>query len=242
MSSLHDRAADFLRPAEPTGPVPPVEAVLFDFSNTIFRLIDLEEWLRRFAEAADRTDRLEALGSEAIARDLTETYRLPEVQAAQKGRDLSAERHRAAIYAWWKEVDFIRGAEDTAYANLQAPGSWVPFPDTEPVLRALHAKGIKVGIVSDFAWDPRVHLACLGLDGLVGACVVSFEHGREKPDPELFRLACEALGADPAATLMVGDNAARDGGAAAIGARAYILPARPGTGERGLVHVLDFLP
>jgi HAD superfamily hydrolase (TIGR01509 family) len=241
VSSLHDRATDFLRPAEPIGPVPPVEAVLFDFSNTIFRLIDLEEWLRRFAEASDRSDRLEALGFEAIARDLTEAYRLPEVQAAQAGRDLSAEQHRAAIYAWWKEVAFIRGAEDAAYATLRAPDSWVPFPDTEPVLRALRAKGIKVGIVSDFAWDLRVHLDHHGLGDLVQAYVISYQHGREKPDPELFGLACEQLGADPKATLMVGDNAARDGGAAAIGARAYILPARPGTGERGLAHVLDFL-
>jgi hypothetical protein len=33
--------------AEMATPVPPVEAVLFDFRNTIFQMIDLETWLRR---------------------------------------------------------------------------------------------------------------------------------------------------------------------------------------------------
>jgi HAD superfamily hydrolase (TIGR01549 family) len=242
VSSLNDRAVDYLRPAKPSGPIPEIEAVLFDFSNTLFRLIDLEEWLRRFATAADRTDELEAAGIEAAARNLTETYRLAEVQAAQEGRDLSAEKHRAAMYAWWRHVDLIRGAEDTAYATLQAPDAWVPFPDTEPVLKALHDRRIRVGIVSDFAWDLKVHVDHHGLGDLVGAYVISYQLGKEKPAPELFLTACEQLGADPKATLMVGDNAARDGGAAAIGLRAYIVPARPGTGERGLAHVLDVLP
>lgn len=241
MSSLLARAVDFLQPAEPAGPIPEIEAVLFDFSNTLFHLIDLEDWLRRFAAAAGRTDQLEAVGIEATARSLTESFQLPEVEAAQEGRDLSPEQHRAAIYAWWQHVDLLRGAEDTAYATLQAPDSWVPFPDTEPVLKSLRDKGIPVGIVSDFAWDLKAHLDHHGLGDLVDSYVISYQLGREKPAPEMFLTACGQLGADPKATLMVGDNAARDGGAAAVGLRAYVLPARPGTGERGLAHVFDFL-
>jgi HAD superfamily hydrolase (TIGR01509 family) len=241
VSSLNDRAVDYLNPARPTGPLPEIEAVLFDFSNTLFRLIDIEDWLRRFATAAGRTDELETAGIEATARNLTETYRLREVKAAQEGRDLSAERHRAAMYAWWRHVALLRGAEDTAYATLQAPDSWVPFPDTEPVLKALRDKDIRVGVVSDFAWDLKIHLDHHGMGDLVDAYVISFQFGKEKPAPQLFETACEKLGVDPKATLMVGDNAARDGGAAAVGMRSYVIPARPGTGERGLAHVLDFL-
>ncbi len=36
-----------LTAAEMAAPVPRVEAVLFDFSNTIFQMIDLGTWLRR---------------------------------------------------------------------------------------------------------------------------------------------------------------------------------------------------
>jgi FMN phosphatase YigB (HAD superfamily) len=92
--------------------------------------------------------------------------------------------------------------------------------------------------VSDFAWDLRIHVAHRGLTDLIDGCVISYEIGREKPDLHLFLKACADLGADPRATLMVGDNPVRDGGAIACGLRAYIFPAEQRTGDRGLAEVL----
>jgi len=225
--------------AEMAAPVPPVEAVLFDFSNTIFQMIDLETWLGRVAAASGRTAVLEEAGAVAgTARQLRDAFRLPAVVALQEGRDLSSEQHRRAMRGWWEHVDFLRGVEETAYRELTAPDAWLPYRDTEPTLRALRARGLRIGIVSDFAWDLRVHLARAGLEDLVDACVISCEAGREKPDPQLFLKACADLGADPRATLMVGDNPVRDGGATACGMRAYILPAEQRTGDRGLAEVL----
>ncbi|MET9763767.1 HAD-IA family hydrolase [Streptomyces sp. NPDC006372] len=224
--------------AEMAAPVPPVQAVLFDFSNTIFQMIDLETWLRRVGSAAGRLAVLDEPGAVAkISEQLRAAFRLPCVVALQEGRDLSSERHRRAVWGWWEQVDFLRGAEEAAYRELTAPDAWVPYPDTEPVLRALHQRGMRVGIVSDFAWDLRTHLAHHGLDALIDTCVISYEQGREKPDPQLFLKACAGLGVDPRATLMVGDNPVRDGGAAACGLRTYILPAEHRTGERGLMDV-----
>ncbi|MFJ8108288.1 HAD family hydrolase [Streptomyces sp. NPDC096132] len=83
-------------------------------------------------------------------------------------------------------VDFLHGAEEAAYRELTAPDAWIHYPDTAPVLRALRRRGLRIGIVSDFAWDLRTHLAHLahhGLDALIDTCVVSYEQGREKPDP-----------------------------------------------------------
>lgn len=224
--------------AEMAAPVPPVQAVLFDFSNTIFQMIDLETWLRRVGSAAGRLAVLDEPGAVAkISEQLRVAFRLPSVVTLQEGRDLSSERHRRAMWGWWEQVDFLRGAEEAAYRELTAPDAWVPYPDTEPVLRALHQRGLRVGIVSDFAWDLRTHLAHHGLDALIDTCVISYEQGREKPDPQLFLKACAGLGVDPRATLMVGDNPVRDGGAAACGLRTYILPAEHRTGERGLMDV-----
>ncbi|MFI7502473.1 HAD family hydrolase [Streptomyces sp. NPDC049687] len=224
--------------AEKAAPVPPVQAVLFDFSNTIFQMIDLETWLRRVGSAAGRLAVLDEPGAVAkISEQLRAAFRLPSVVALQEGRDLSSERHRRAMWGWWEQVDFLRGAEEAAYRELTAPDAWVPYPDTEPVLRALHQPGLRVGIVSDFAWDLRTHLVHYGLDALIDTCVISYEQGREKPDPQLFLKACADLGADPRATLMVGDNPVRDGGAAACGLRTYILPAEHRTGVRGLMDV-----
>ncbi|HWN27004.1 MAG TPA: HAD-IA family hydrolase, partial [Actinomycetospora sp.] len=77
-----------------------------------------------------------------------------------------------------------------------------------------------------------------GLLDLVGAWVLSCEEGREKPAPELFRAACERLGADPRRTLMVGDNPVRDGGAVTAGLRAFVLAGEQRERERGLGDVL----
>ncbi|MFF4689808.1 HAD family hydrolase [Streptomyces sp. NPDC001307] len=107
--------------------------------------------------------------------------------------------------------------------------------------RALRDQDLRIGIVSDFAWDLRVHLAHHGLADLFDACVITYEMGREKPDPRLFRKACADLGTDPRTTLMVGDNPSRDGGATACGLRAYILPAEHRTGPHGLDQVLGLV-
>lgn len=228
--------------AQMAAPVPRVEAVLFDFSNTIFRMIDLETWLHRVGEATGRADLLNGPDAVAeISRQLCDAYRLPAVAALQEGRDLSAERHRAAMRGWWGHVDFLRGVEEAAYRELTAPDAWVPYADTESTLRALRERGTRVGIVSDFAWDLRIHLAHHGMDDLIDGYVISYELGREKPDPHLFLKACADLGVDPRATLMVGDNPVRDGGATACGLRAYIVPAERRTGERGLTEVLGLL-
>jgi len=225
--------------AEMAAPVPTVQAVLFDFSNTLFQMIDLETWLRRVGAAAGRLTALDQPDVVAeISDQLRAAFRLPSVVAVQEGRDLSSAQHRRAMQAWWEKVDFLRGAEEAAYRELTAPDAWVPYPDTEPVLRALRDRGLRIGVVSDFAWDLRTHLAHHGLDALVDTCVISYEQGREKPDPQLFLKACADLGADPRATLMVGDNPVRDGGAAACGLRTYILPSEHRTGERGLTDVL----
>ncbi|MGP4046270.1 HAD family hydrolase [Streptomyces sp. 2A115] len=224
--------------ADMAAPVPPVQAVLFDFSNTIFQMIDLETWLRRVGAASGRLAVLDKPGAVAeISDQLRAAFRLPPVVALQEGRDLSSEQHRRAMWGWWQQVDFLRDAQEPAYRELTAPDAWFPYPDTEPVLRALRERGLRVGIVSDFAWDLRTHLAHHGLDALIDTCVISYEQGREKPDPQLFLKACADLGADPRATLMVGDNPVRDGGAAACGLRTYILPAEHRTGERGLTDV-----
>ncbi|MFI1539221.1 HAD family hydrolase [Streptomyces anandii] len=229
--------------AETAAPVLPVRAVLFDFSNTLFRMIPLQTWLRRVGRASGRLALLDEPGAEAeISHQLRSAFRLPSVVALQQGRDLSAERHRQAMRGWWEHADFLRGAEETAYRELTAPDAWTPYPDTGPTLRALRARGLRVAVVSDFAWDLRTHLVHHGMDGLIDTCVISCEQGREKPDPHLFLKACADLGSDPRATLMVGDNPVRDGGASACGLRTYILPAENRTGERGLADILRLVP
>lgn len=220
-------------------PVPPIGAVLFDFSNTLFRLIPTADWLLRIAARTGRA--LDPAEAEAVAGEVAEAMELPGVAEAQVGRDLSPRRHRAAMDALFGQVPLLRGVEDAAYAELIAADAWVPYPDTAPVLRELRRRGLPVGIVSDFGWDLRVHLRRFGLEEEIGSVVLSCEVGREKPDPQLFLKACAELGAEPRRTLMVGDNPARDGGAVIAGLRAFVLAGEERTGERGLADVLRLL-
>jgi len=124
---------------------------------------------------------------------------------------------------------------------MREPDAWEPYDDTERVLKALSERHVKIGIVSDFAWDLRVHLDHYGLGDLVDTVVLSCEMAREKPDPAMFLTACRQLAANPRATLMVGDNPTRDGGAAACGLRTYLLPGGRHRTDRGLDHALGFL-
>jgi len=238
MRSLFDTPTfNFPPESELAAPVPPIEAVLFDFANTIFHVLPLPEWLRRVAVDAGRP----LDDPDVVAASLADAYQLPEVQAAQVGRDTDQAAHRRGMYAWWRQVDFLRGIEELAYDRMIADDSWVPYPDTGPVLQELRAREIPVGVVSDIAWDIRRHVVAAGLEELIGAYALSFEVGREKPDPQLFLKACADLGCDPRRTLMVGDNPSRDAGASATGMRAFILAGEHRIGERGLRQVLSLL-
>jgi FMN phosphatase YigB (HAD superfamily) len=242
MSSLYDSAlAHHAADSRGLEPLPSIEAVLFDFSHTLFRLVDVETWLRRVAVAAGREAELDDDVRDKAIGQLVDAYVLPEVTAAQAGRDLSPERHRQGMYEWWRRVDFLKGIESVAYDVIRAADSWVPYSDAGSVLRSLCEQGVKVGIVSDFAWDLGVHLEHWGLDAWVDDIVISYQEGCEKPDPAMFLKACQNLDVDPRTAIMVGDNPTRDGGAAAVGMRTYILPGEPRNDDRGLEHVLGFL-
>ncbi len=219
-------------------PVPPIEAVLFDFANTLFRMVPTDVYLRRVWAAAGR-DEADLDAAATIGR-LRAAALLPEVLAAQEGRDLSPRIHRESTRVWFGHVPQLAGIFDVAYDTILALDSWYAYDDTVPVVREAAAR-MPVGVVSDTIWDLRRDFAAVGLGDAVGAYALSFQLGCEKPDPRMFLKACADLGADPRRTLMVGDNPARDGGAAACGLRAFVLPAEPRTGERGLRDVLRLL-
>jgi len=61
----------------------------------------------------------------------------------------------------------------------------------------------------------------------VDAFVLSFEEGVVKPDKEIFAIACERIGVDPAETLMVGDSEEADGGARALGCEFALVDPLP---------------
>jgi 2-haloalkanoic acid dehalogenase type II len=97
----------------------------------------------------------------------------------------------------------------------------------------------KIGIVTNNRTaEQQEKLHHLGMSGLVDALITSEEVGVLKPDPRIYEVALARLGANPAETVMVGDNWQADVlGALAVGIRPLWLN-RTGA-ARPLVHVAE---
>jgi HAD superfamily hydrolase (TIGR01509 family) len=118
------------------------------------------------------------------------------------------------------------------------PNASMPYPDTADVLQRLKARGVKIGVISDIHYHLAPVFEYYGVAQFVDSYTLSFEHGIQKPDPRLFEIALEQLGVTAAESLMVGDRANRDGGAAAVGITTLILPPVPNYTARELDLVL----
>jgi HAD superfamily hydrolase (TIGR01549 family) len=97
------------------------------------------------------------------------------------------------------------------------------YEDALPVLGALRAQGLKLGLVSNTGRDLEEFVAHHRLD--VDAAIGSRTFGRTKPHPTIFRAVLERLEVDPADAAMVGDSPEDDvEGARAAGiASAFLL-------------------
>lgn len=83
--------------------------------------------------------------------------------------------------------------------------NWAVFPDVPEALRALRARGVRLGVLSNAPSDlPRL-LDRLGITPLVDFAVVSAVEGVRKPDSRIFRAALARAGVDPGAAVHVGD-------------------------------------
>jgi FMN phosphatase YigB (HAD superfamily) len=216
------------------------EAVLFDFSGTLFDDTSVLDPDDLEARARDRGVDLGGLsGAELIAAVLAHVDSAEGLRA-RVGCDLSAQVHRKV---WTRLIaesgPFGSDLADLVYDALTDPAAWTPYPDVAAVLSGLHERGTRLGVLSNIGWDIRPALADAGVLGLLDAVVLSCEHGLEKPDPALFALACDELGAPPGRVLYVGDDPVKDGAAVRAGLPVYLLPAeRSADRERGLSAVL----
>ena len=213
-----------------------VKGCMFDFNCTLFHLEDAESWLRAVIEDAgpdaDEVDvrtwarRLRDFG--AVPGGPAPRGAAPELMQLWRERDLDVVRHRAAYTGLlraaglpWPELI------DALYTRHTTAAAWQPYPDTAEVLRTLRQHGVRVAVVSNIGYDLRPVFRHHGLDGYVDTFVLSFEHEMQKPDPGMFRIACEHLGLTAADVAMVGDDRVADAGAAALGSPVHFVDPLP---------------
>jgi putative hydrolase of the HAD superfamily len=110
------------------------------------------------------------------------------------------------------------------YVRFATPAAWRIFEDVVPTLKALAARGLKLGVISN--WDERLRplLKRLRLAPYFAVMVVSREVGCSKPSGAIFGHAVRKLGLPPEAVLHVGDDRSMDvRGARAAGLSALLL-------------------
>ena len=117
-------------------------------------------------------------------------------------------------------------------SEFATDGLWMRVvPGSVDALRALADEGIRLGVVSNAGGTMAARLRDLeilqvgpGVGVEVGTLIDSGAVGVEKPDPRIFRLALDALDADPARTAYVGDMPLFDVvGAKRAGLRPFLM-------------------
>lgn len=200
-----------------------VDAVIFDWGGTLtpWHDIDLVAQWSAYAVAYDPADadlavRLAAAEvglwrEQQASRGANGTGTLDHVFTAC-GVDISDDRHGRALAAYLDAWD----------PHTQAD------PDARPLLEALRAAGLRIGVLSNTLWPRWHHEAVFSRDGLtpfLDGAVYSSELPVAKPHAEAFRAAADAIGVPVQRAVFVGDRPWDDvHGAQRAGMRAILIP------------------
>jgi putative hydrolase of the HAD superfamily len=199
-----------------------IEAVIFDWGGTLtpWKTVDAHDAWRVYAGALHDDNDAERAAEAA--------RRLHEADLARWAgvRD----EHRAFTIA--QVIGDAAAHHDTAALDAYRD-FWVHAthtdPEAAPMLTALRARGLRLGILSSTPWPAAWHEEWLRRDGVLDlfeACVWSSDLAWTKPHPAAFRAALDAVGVgDPARCVYVGDRPYDDvSGAKAVGMRAVLVP------------------
>jgi len=177
-----------------------LDACIVDLDGTLIDTLgDFEVALNHMLSTLDRPpvnrgliEQLVGKGSEHLIRSVLAHVEL------QRGVDpfvVSDDLFQRAWHAYQEHYLLINGQHSAVY------------PGAVEGLQALRANGLRLACLTNkptaFA---RPLLQSKGLDGFFTVVFGGDAFARKKPDPLPLLTTCEALGSDPARTLMVGDS------------------------------------
>jgi putative hydrolase of the HAD superfamily len=201
-----------------------IEAVIFDWGGTlsVYADIDLEDMWRMAARHL------------SPEHEETLTKQLVQVESDAWER-IKVDQHSFTLAQLLAEASAAVGL-DVAAAVLEEASAhhldaWTPHirhdPEAAEVLRALKARGLKVGLLSNTHWPRHFHEHFLARDGLaplIDARLYTSELNHSKPHRAAFLAALEATSvSDPSRAVFVGDRAYDDvWGAQQVGMRGVL--------------------
>jgi putative hydrolase of the HAD superfamily len=193
-----------------------VRAVVFDYFGTLTpSVIDI-------VSAGDRATMGTALGVDPDALDAAWHASFVERSTGRTG-DLRATMRLLAT-GLGGDPDEAGLAEATRIRASAYRRSAMPRTDTVAVLTTLREQGFLLAVVSDCSDELVAMWPELPVAAHVDATVFSSVVGKRKPDPLMYRLACERLGVEAAECVYVGDGGSNElTGASGYGMRAVQL-------------------
>jgi putative hydrolase of the HAD superfamily len=212
----------------------PIEAVLFDYGHT---LIYFDE--RPHSSLLGAYEKINRLLADTLEREVPAAQVL--IEKVSRTVDDEIQRDYAAGRA--EEVEII-ALYDTALRaiglelepehiervmELEQEG-WLNSvhvgPDVAATLEELRGRGLRLGLVSNAAYLPRLmkeQLVALGLAGYFSGVTFSSEVGVRKPHPAIYQDALSRVGVEPSRALFVGDRVREDvQGPQSLGMRAVL--------------------
>ena len=191
-------------------------AVVFDLFGTLVDYLDEDEYWHALAEIA----RTLSLPPEAFLSQWRRTFDLRMVggfpNLAENYREVcesqgvvpDEEQIKAAVQ---KRIDFT-------HITL------APRNDAVPTLKTLKEKEYKLALISDCSIEVPMLWEETPFSKLIDVPVFSCAVGLKKPDPQIYHLACEKLGAGPRDCLYVGDGSSDElAGASNVGMHPVLI-------------------
>ena len=193
------------------------EAVVFDLFGTLVTGFSEERFNASLAAMAAAVG---VSGGEFIRQWSFETW---EGRATGRFETIGA-NVRQICEALGKTPDDAQVAEAVGIRIAFTRENLKPRADAIATLKAIRASGRKIGLISDCSAEvpelwPETPFAPL-IDVPIFSCVAKMK----KPDPRIYRLACEGLGVKPEKCLYVGDGFSQElAGASRVGMRAVLI-------------------
>lgn len=177
-----------------------LKAVLFDLDGT---LLDRDESVRRFIH--DQYARLKGCLSGIEEQEYVTRF----IELDHRG------------YRWKDTVydQLIQEFEISGITRQELLDDYVnrfqyccvAFPNLDPMLNALKARGLRLGVITNGFGEFQMNsIRGLGIRDYFDCILVSEWEGMKKPEPELFHRALEVLDVTPETAMFVGDHALHD--------------------------------
>ncbi|SET38985.1 HAD family hydrolase [Paenibacillus sp. NFR01] len=175
--------------------------LLFDLDNT---LMDRDATFRSFASQFVK-ELLSHLPQEAAEQALEEMI----VRDADGYRDKDGYFAELSEVLPWNEP--VSAAQIRAYYDLNYFGHGAPMRHAKEILDYCRGRGYTMGLVTNGKTELQYRkIDLLGIRPYFTDIVISGEVGISKPDPDIYRLALERLGAAATETLFIGDHPVND--------------------------------